>query len=229
MPHAPDSRLKKIGCFEEMHDITAILGLVPDYPGDRSFSLDWIVRPEDSSAQELNSGFRLSALSLSSHAGTHIDAPTHLSPKAKTLDQYPPQRFLIPAQVVSVGSDESIQPGCLDDIDVEEGDAVLFQTKNSSNGLLRRSGFEEKYVYLSEAAAKRCVALGISMVGIDYLSVDRYGDEAAPVHHCLLENDVLILEGIDLQGVPPGKFILSCFPLRIKGNEAAPVRAVLLR
>jgi len=229
MPHAPDSRLKKIGCFEEMHDITAILGLVPNYPGDRSFSLDWIVRPEDSSAQELNSGFRLSALSLSSHAGTHIDAPTHLSPKAKTLDQYPPQRFLIPAQVVSVGSDESIQPGCLDDIDVEEGDAVLFQTKNSSNGLLRRSGFEEKYVYLSEAAAKRCVALRISMVGIDYLSVDGYGDEAAPAHHCLLENDVLILESIDLQGVPPGKFILSCFPLRIKGNEAAPVRAVLLR
>jgi len=229
MPHAPDSRLKKIGRFEEMRDITAILGLVPDYPGDRSFSLDWILRPEDSSLQELNSGFRLSALSLGSHAGTHIDAPTHLLGKAKTLDQYPPQRFLIPAHVISVGNEESIQPGCLDDIDVEEGDAVLFQTTNSSFGLLRRSGFEENYVYLSEAAAKRCVALRISMVGIDYLSVDRYGDEAVPAHHCLLENDVLILEGIDLQGVPPGKFILSCFPLRIKGIEAAPVRAVLLR
>jgi arylformamidase len=228
MPNAPDPRLKKIGIYAEMHDITAILGLVPDYPGDRSFSMDWILRPEDS-AQELNSGFRLSALSLSSHAGTHIDAPTHLSSKAKTLDQYPPQRFLITAHVISVGNEESIHPGCLDDIDVEEGDAVLFQTKNSSNGLLRRSGFEEKYVYLSEAAAKRCVALRISMVGIDYLSVDRYGDEAAPAHHCLLENDVLILEGIDLQGIPPGEFLLSCFPLRIKDIEAAPVRAVLLR
>jgi arylformamidase len=229
MPNAPDSRLKKIGCYEEMHDITAILGLVPDYPGDRSFSLDWILRPEDSSLQELNSGFRLSAMSLSSHAGTHIDSPTHLSGKVKTLDQYPPQRFLIPAYVISIGNEESIQPGCLDDIDVEEGDAVLFQTKNSSNGLLRRSGFEENYVYLSEAAAKRCVVLRISMVGIDYLSVDRYRDEAVPAHRCLLENDVLILEGIDLQGVPPGKFLLSCFPLRIKGIEAAPVRAVLLR
>jgi len=229
MPHAPDSRLKRIGRYEEMHDITAILGLVPDYPGDRSFSLDWILRPEDSSLQELNSGFCLSALSLSSHAGTHIDAPAHLAGMAKTLDLYPSQRFLIPAHVISVGNEESIQPGCLDEVDVEEGDAVLFQTTNSSSGLLRRSGFEEKYVYLSEAAAKRCAALRISMVGIDCLSVDRYGDEAFPAHHCLLEDDVLILEGIDLQGVPPGKFLLSCFPLKIRGSEAAPVRAVLLR
>jgi arylformamidase len=229
MPPASDSWLKNIGHLAEMHDITAILGLVPDYPGDKSFYLDWILRPEASSTQELNSGFRLSAMSLSSHAGTHIDAPAHLAGMAETLDQYPPQRFLIPAHVIPVGSEESIQPGYLDDIDVEEGDAVLFQTKNSSNGLLRRRGFEENYVYLSEAAAKRCVALHISMVGIDYLSMDRYGEEAAPAHRCLLENDVLILEGIDLQGVPPGKFILSCFPLRIKGIEAAPVRAVLLR
>ena len=229
MPPASDSWLKKIGRFAEMYDITAILGLVPDYPGDKPFSLDWILRPEDFSAQEPSSGFRLSALSLSSHAGTHIDAPAHLAGMVKTLDLYPLQRFLAPAHVISVGNEESIQPGCLDDVDVEEGDAVLFQTSNSSFGLLRRSGFEEKYVYLSEAAAKRCVALRISMVGIDCLSVDRYGDEAVPAHRHLLENDVLILEGIDLQGVPPGKFLLSCFPLKIRGIEAAPVRAVLLR
>jgi arylformamidase len=237
MPPASVPWIRQIERVVEMYDITAILGLAPDYPGDRPFSLEWMQKQEESSMLETQEGcfteeqdsFSLSALSLSSHAGTHIDAPAHLSGKTKALDLYPLQRFFIPAHVVSVGYEESIQPDGLDDIDLEEGDAVLFQTSNSSAGLLRSSNFTEKYVYLSESAAKRCVALGISMVGIDYLSVDRYDDEALPAHRYLLENDVLVLEGIDLKGVPPGRFILSCFPLRIRGSEASPVRAVLLR
>ncbi|MDM7912005.1 MAG: hypothetical protein QUS09_02820, partial [Methanotrichaceae archaeon] len=68
-----------------------------------------------------------------------------------------------------------------------------------------------------------------SLVGIDYLSVDKYGNNAAPVHHLLLKNDVLILEGIDLKEVSPGEYFLLCLPLRLKGAEAAPARAVLAR
>jgi arylformamidase len=65
------------------------------------------------------------------------------------------------------------------------------------------------------------------MVGIDCASIERYGSEGDPVHRRLLENDLLILEGLDLGGVPPGRYCLSCLPLRIKGCEASPVRAVL--
>ena len=66
-------------------------------------------------------------------------------------------------------------------------------------------------------------------MGIDYLSVDRYEDESLPVHNILLKNDVLVLEGIDLGAVPPGRYWLICLPLRIDDAEAAPVRAVLVR
>ncbi|MFA6373307.1 MAG: hypothetical protein WCW68_11835, partial [Methanothrix sp.] len=71
--------------------------------------------------------------------------------------------------------------------------------------------------------------MGVSLVGIDYLSVDKYGDDSLPVHGTLLENDVLILEGIDLAAVPSGRYSLICLPLSIKDAEASPVRAILVR
>jgi arylformamidase len=66
-------------------------------------------------------------------------------------------------------------------------------------------------------------------VGVDYISVDKYGDDSLPVHRILLENDILILEGIDLAAVPCGRYTLLCLPLSLKDAEASPVRAALVR
>lgn len=209
--------------FTEVFDISTPLGTVASYPGDKLYALEWISRIED------GSDFDLSALTLSSHAGAHLDAPAHLIKGARTIDQYSLRRFLVPAQVISVIDGESIEPSALQGIDIRSGDALLFQTSNSSRGLLQQRDFREPYIYLSLAAARLCVALGASLVGIDCLSVDRYGDDAAPAHHSLLESDVLILEGIDLLGLSPGRYLLLCLPLKISGGEAAPVRAVLVR
>ncbi len=89
--------------------------------------------------------------------------------------------------------------------------------------------FSEEYVCLTPDAARLCVSRGVGLVGIDYLSVDSYEDASLPVHRTLLENDILILEGIDLKDVPCGRYTLICLPLRIKDAEASPVRAVLVR
>ena len=89
--------------------------------------------------------------------------------------------------------------------------------------------FREDFISLSVQAAQICVARGVRLVGIDYLSVDKYGDDSLPVHRTLLESDILILEGIDLAAVPCGRYTLICLPLRIEGAEASPVRAVLAR
>jgi arylformamidase len=226
MPFASEIPPKNIPDFTEVHDISAPLGTVAAYPGDRQYSREWMSRLED------GGDFSLSALALSSHAGTHLDAPAHLLKSGRTLDQYPLKRFILPAQVISVDDksvEESIQASALQNLKINPGEALLFRTGNSSRGLLRRPAFSEEFVYLSVDAARLCVALGISLVGIDCLSVDRYGDASAPVHRCLLENDVLILEGIDLEAVSPGRYLLICPPLRIKDAEAAPARAVLVR
>jgi arylformamidase len=210
-------------CFKAVYDISLPLGEAATYPGDTPYSREMI--------SEIASGgnYDLSTLILSSHAGTHLDAPAHYIAGGKTLDQYPLERFLLPAHVVSIDDERSITQDALGGVEIDEGEALLFKTRNSLCGLSRQSTFTEDFIYLSDDAAQLCLDFGVSMVGIDYLSIDKFGNDHSPVHHLLLQNDVLILEGIDLKEVPPGEYFLLCTPLRVKGAEAAPARAILAR
>lgn len=102
---------------------------------------------------------------------------------------------------------------------------LLLKTRNS--GLWRREGFREDFVYLAAEAAAFLVAVGVRLLGIDYLSVEGYRVEGAPAHLTLLRAGVFLLEGIDLSAVPPGDYELLCLPLKIAGAEGAPARALL--
>jgi arylformamidase len=210
-------------CFKAVYDISLPLGETATYPGDTPYSREMV--------SEIASGsdYDLSTLILSSHAGTHLDAPAHFIAGGKTLDLYPLERFLLPAHVVSIDDDVSITQYALKAVDIDEGEALLFKTKNSLRGLSRQSKFTEDFVYLSKDAAQFCLDLGVSMVGIDYLSIDKFGNDQSPIHNLLLQNDVLILEGIDLIDVPAGEYTLFCAPIRVSGAEAAPTRAILAR
>ena len=211
-------------CFVETYDISVGLGEEsPVYPGDVPYS------KETTSTIAAGANYNLSAIRLSAHSGTHIDAPAHYIEGAKTLDMYPLERFILTAHVIFIEDDESIESDMLKHADIKAGEAVLFKTHNSVSGLYKSDTFSERFVYLSKEAAKLCVDLGISLVGIDYISIERYGDDDAPVHHMLLKNDVLILEGINLNKVPSGRYMLAALPLKIKNLEAAPARAILLR
>jgi len=208
--------------FQAVHDITALLDVSPCYPGDRPYQKQMV------SLLDAGEDCELSELAFSAHAGTHIDSPAHFFSLGKTIDQYPPQRFILPAQVLSVDDADSIKPSALQDLNLDPGAALLFKTQNSRRGLLKRKQFSEDYVFLAEDAAKCCVGMGVSLIGIDYLSVDRFGDDLFPAHRILLENDILILESITLEEISPGSYMLLCLPLKLRG-EAAPARAVLLR
>jgi arylformamidase len=204
------------------YDISVPLGEVPAYGDDLPFERQIACTTEEA-------GYALSNLSLCAHAGTHLDAPAHLIAQGKTLDQYPAERFILPAQVVEVQDRECIRQESLLEVEASNMDyALLFKTENSRQGLLKKEAFCREFVYLSADAARMAVQKGARMVGIDYLSVDRYDDLSPSAHRILLEHDVLVLEGIDLGGVPPGRYTLICLPLRIVGGEAAPARAVLL-
>jgi len=215
MPHVSD--------FREFYDISAPLEMSPIYPGDRPFSHEWMARLNE------GNGYNLSALALGSHAGTHLDFPSHLLKSGKSQEQYFLERFIIPAEVVCVSGKVPVQPRCLQGSKIDKGQALLFKTGNSQKRLMHQSAFSEDSVSLSLGLAQLCVVKGVTLVGIDYLSVDKYGDGTLPVHHTLLENDVLILEGIDLAAVPCGRYSLICLPLSITDAEASPVRAVLVR
>ncbi|MEW6352279.1 MAG: cyclase family protein [Thermodesulfobacteriota bacterium] len=208
--------------LQKVFDISVVLGLhAAAYPGDTPYSRDL------TSSMAAGSSCDVSTITMCAHSGTHIDSPAHFIAGGKTIDEYPVTDFIRPALVVSVEGRESILPQDLEGLSIDAGDALLFRTDNSVLGLPRNPVFSERYVSLSPAAAQRCVAMGVGLVGIDCVSVDGFGDESYPVHHILLGNGILVLEGIDLNHVPPGRYTLCCLPLMLAQCEASPVRAIL--
>jgi arylformamidase len=223
MSHASEIELPTALDIKEVHDISVPLEVAPAYPGDDSYSRQWVSGLVD------GDDYNLSTLTLGSHIASHLDFPSHVLKNGRTQEMYPLNRFIVPAQVIAFDCDGAIPPSAIPLHSIDRGEALLFKTRNSSERLMHNAVFSENYISLSPDAARRCVSLGVSLVGIDYLSVDRYEDVSLSVHRTLLENDILILEGIDLNDIPCGRYTLICLPLQIVGAEASPVRAILVR
>ena len=212
--------------YETVYDISVLLGgeqVDVPIPGAPPFSRELVLKVG-------RDGIELSKLEMTSHPGTHIDAPTHFIPGGKSIDEYPVQRFILPALVIEIKDKEAVRLSELENLDVNEGDALLFKTDNSRSGRCRSGIFSEDWVYVTTEVADYCLAKKVSLLGIDYIAPERPGGNIAdsPVHQKLLGNDILVLETINLEDVPPGRYTLFCLPLKIKGGEASPVRAILV-
>ena len=199
--------------FDISRTITAEPLVYPDDPP---------VRMERAASIGAGSPFNVLQLSWSTHFLTHIDAPRHFFEEGESIAEIAPQRFVGPAVVVEVEGDAV---RARDVPDVAPGVNLLFKTRNSAHW--DPSIYDEKHVYITGDAADAIVESGANMVGLDYLSVDRFGDDAYPAHRALLGRGVLILEGIDLSGVEEGAYMLYALPLKIEAGDGSPVRAVL--
>ena len=167
--------------------------------------------------------YNLSRYSFSSHAGTHVDPPFHLIEGGITVDKLPLEMLMGRARVVEVTAP------CIDETVLEEFDftvdaRVLFKTRNSY--LWSQKAFVKDYVYITPGAARSLVNDGIKVVGIDYLSVDKF-DAEPDTHMALLGAGIIIIEGLDLREVEPGDYELICLPLKVKDGDGAPARVVL--
>ena len=187
------------------YDISRELFSAELYPGDPA------PRPEPIRRLDTGDGYNLSALYTGCHCGTHIDAPLHFLEGGESVDVLPLNRFLGYCSVVTVsglitGSEiDQLLPGC--------EKRLLFRGNGTA------------YLSQSGAFALRCA--GILLVGTDAISIAPPEDETAP-HQELLAAGIPVLEGLDLTGVPDGRYLLSAFPLKMRGMEASPCRAVLL-
>ncbi len=209
--------------FTSVHDITVLLGEESiAYPGDPAFSRERIATLAGTGDCEL------SRITMSSHSGTHIDAPSHFVRGGKSIDAYAPEDFLFSAWVVEIQNPQRILLQEMKDVPIAPGEAILFKTENSRSGRCKSGFFSEDYVYLTGEGADFCIEKGVGLAGIDYITIDKYKDPAFTVHHKILGNNILILEGIDLSSVSAGNYTLFCPALKIKGGEASPVRAFLL-
>ncbi len=210
--------------FREIHDISISLGTEEiTYPGDPEYKRETVLELGKDGAYEL------SRLTLSSHSGTHIDAPSHFIRHGIKIHELEPRRFILPALVVEINDPDVITRDELKSSFCGTGGALLLKTANSTQGKIQRRGFTKDYAYLTPDAARYCVERNISLVGIDYITIDKPGGGEFEAHHILLGNGVIILESINLRDVAPGRYTLLCLPLKIYNGEASPVRAVLLR
>lgn len=196
--------------------------IAPDsvvYPGDDPLEVSRFCTIDESCP------CNITKLGWTTHFLTHVDPPAHFVKDGGFLDDVPLERFTGPALVIEVEGDAVLAS----DLPAREnilGKNVLFKTANSTRS--EAEPFDQNHVYISAEAAKAAVERGVNLVGIDYLSVDRFGDEEYPAHRTLLGNGVLILEGLNLAKVPPGEYTLIALPLKIKGGDGSPVRAALV-
>lgn len=167
----------------------------------------------------------VSRMELGSHTGTHVDAPVHFIDGAAGADALPLDALIGPAVVVDArGAPGDIDAAALAALEMPPAERLLLRTRNQ--GLWERDAFAHEFVGVAEDAARELVAMGVRLLGIDYLSIAPFGDPA-PTHRALLEAGVVVVEGLDLRGAPPGRYDLVCLPLRIEGGDGAPARAVL--
>ena len=165
-----------------------------------------------------------SAVNMSVHAGTHLDAPFHFIDGGTTIDEMPVEAFVGPALVYEVDADRYITREHIQAVPLQGDTKVLFKTRNSA--LLRQPDYVADFAAFSVEAAEELVSRGVRLVGLDYLSV-AHADNQVPVHRAFLDHGVVLLEGIDLSQVQPGRYELMALPLRLRGADGAPCRAVL--
>jgi arylformamidase len=165
-----------------------------------------------------------SSVHTSVHAGTHVDAPFHFVPDGITIESLPLETFIGPARVCAVNAGSHITASDVERAQLAGEARVLFKTRNSN--LLKKGEYDAGFAPFSVDAAEALVKLGVKLVGLDYLSAAA-ADEQVPVHRAFLDHGVILLEGVELSEVPPGRYELFCPPVKLAGSDGAPCRAVL--
>lgn len=175
-------------------------------------------------------GSNVSDVRLGTHTGTHVDPPFHHIDDGVTVERLPLQVMVGEAVIGDLTeSPGPIGAAELDRLALAEGTSrLLLKTRNSRLWASRQRHFPDQYVALAVDGAAWLVDHGIRLLGFDFLSVEARGALGRPVHRTLLDNGVVIVEGLDLSQVNGGKCFFVFLPLKLAGADGAPGRAVLL-
>lgn len=188
-----------------LYDISRDALTTPVYEGDPEPKSEWLKSMEE------DEEYNLSLISMTTHSGTHIDAPLHFSDDGKSIDQLRLSTFYGKCTVISVegiltGSDmERLLPYCKR--------RVIFHGGGKT--------------FLSYSAAIVLAESKVMMVGTDADSIAPPFDEAK-THRTLARAGIAILENLNLEGIRDGEYDICAFPIKLSGLEAAPCRAILL-
>src|SRR5207249_5254128 len=205
-----------------IYDVTVpIRSGMPIYEGDPP------VKIEAASSLASGDSANVSFLHFGAHTGTHVDAPAHFIEGAAKIDSLSLDILIGPVRVIHVAEDRTeIDSEFLSSCDLENVERIIFRTRNSGFWL---SGFRKDFTHLLPEAAEMLVEQGVKLVGTDYLSIEKFHSGHHRTHIALLARGVVIVEGLNLSGVPAGDYELICLPLKIAegAGDGAPARVVL--
>ncbi|MDO8607469.1 MAG: cyclase family protein [Phaeospirillum sp.] len=202
-------------------DVTLAFGSgVPPWPGEPAPS---ITRLSDMAKGD---SCNVTRMDFAVHYATHLDAPIHFVPGGADVASLDLNVLMGPCHVVRI-------PDHMNDIGPESFaipsgcTRLLARTRNSALWDNPAHAFERDFVAFTPEAAAWLVERGVRLVGIDYLSVQRFSDAEPTTHRILLGAGVIAVEGLDLRGIEPGEYDLACLPLKLIGADGSPCRVVL--
>lgn len=171
-----------------------------------------------------NSSVYESKLTMNLHTGTHLDASLHVTKDGNTIDTMDLNKVVTQCKVFDLTHlEEKITANDLLPYSIKENDFILFKTKNSYI-----EDFDYNFVYLEKSGANYLKEKKIKGVGIDCLGIERAQPDHE-THKTLLNNSIVILEGLRLKDIPEGEFFLFAAPLKLNNTEASPTRALLVK
>lgn len=198
---------------------------MPLWPGDPPTEVAPVARVAS------GEGANVSRLALGTHSGTHCDPPRHFDDAGRAADELDLDALVGPAWVADLGHVRySIGASDLAAAGVPAGTArLLLKTRNSHHWARGDAAFDPDFVGVAPDGARWLIERGVRLVGIDYLSIERYdAPPDFPTHRLLLAAGVVIVETLNLAAVAPGSYTLVFLPLKVAGGDGAPGRALLL-
>lgn len=209
----------------KIFDVTVPLSAkLPIYEGDPR------VEVETKLAIANGAAANVSRMCFGVHSATHVDAPNHFIEGARRVHELELEKLIGPCTVVQIDdAADAVEPEHLPDLSGIE--RILFKTRGSGFWNDTSGGFREDFTYIAPAAARVLADAGVKLVGIDYLSVEKFGSTDFGTHLTLLEKEVVIIEGLDLREISPGGYDMVCLPLKYEGGsgDGAPARTILIK
>ncbi|WP_312469413.1 arylformamidase [Neobacillus sp.] len=190
---------------------------IPVWPGDTPFSYKVSWSKEDSGSVNVGQ------MTMSTHTGTHIDAPFHFDNDGKRVIELDINLYIGPAQVVHVPNVTSIGVKELAGMDLDNVTRLIIRT----DAWQERQVFPDSIPPIEPELAAYLAELGVRLLGLDLPSVDPLDSKELSAHHELNRFGIHILEGLVLDDVAPGDYELAALPLPLVEADGSPVRAVI--
>jgi arylformamidase len=194
------------------------------WPGDPNVKISLV------NSIELGDEANVTSIKMSAHSGTHIDSPRHFIKGGKPIEGLELDILIGEVEIIEIDKQiASIDATILQNlVRTTWPKRIIFKTNNSFQQLFEKEIFYQDFVALTADAAEFLIEQGVKLIGIDYLSIAPF-ENGAETHNCLLEKNIIIVEGLNLNSIQPGIYELIALPIKLEGADGAPARVLLIQ